>query len=80
MCVCNIHKNVKLMMYGSRIAEATEHLEVTLKHYASVYALTMCSPSFPACNLGSCEQCPGSNALKTKILECFDEIGVDEIA
>ena len=80
VCVCRIHNNVKLMMYGSRIAEATENLEVTLKHYANVFALTICNPSLPACNLGCCEQCPGSNALKTEILECFDEKGVDEIA
>ena len=40
LCVCTIHNKVKLMMYGSLIAEATKHLEVTLKHHAMVSALT----------------------------------------
>ena len=80
VCVCTIHNNVKLMMYGSRIAEATERLEVALKHHANTSALTMCSLSLAACNLGSCEQCSGSKTLMAKILECFDEKGLYEIA
>jgi len=30
--------------------------------------------------LDSCEQCPGSSTLKAKVLEYFNEKGVDEIA
>ena len=80
MCVCIIDNNVILMMHGSRIAEVTENLEVTLNHYANVSALTIRNPSLTAWNLDSCEQCTGSNTLKAKALECFDEKGVDKIA
>jgi len=37
-------------MYGLRIAEATENVEVTLNHYANVSALKIRNPSLPACN------------------------------
>ena len=80
VCVCIIDDNMILMMHGSRIAEVTESLEVTLNHYANVSALKIRNPSLPASNLDSCEQCTGSSTLKAKVLEYFNEKGVDEIA
>ncbi|KAL5487220.1 hypothetical protein EMCRGX_G019797 [Ephydatia muelleri] len=76
-----IHKNVKLMMAGSKMEDVTMVYgsEISLKHYSQALSAIRCKQFLPDCALGICNSCPGTDKLKKNLLEYFDENEFDEI-
>lgn len=68
VCVCTVHQNVKLMIAATDIKES----------YQELMAKCVCELSQKNCMLGRCEECPGENALKQYLTQCFEEVAPEE--
>ncbi len=66
VCVCTIHQNVKLMLKGLKINEATSR---GLTNYHTCLAIMMCNPPLPTCCFGECDYCPGIEKLILALLD-----------
>ena len=73
VCVCTIHQNVKLMMFGSKMPQIAE-----LPSY-HVIARIVCNPAQPACYFRTCESCPSIEDFKTELLSAYELEDIDEI-
>jgi hypothetical protein len=73
VCVCTIHKNVKLMLHmvQSHVPELTTYHACLVK--------TMCNPPSPSCCLGECLVCPEIHLLKEELVGMLEKSDVDEI-
>ncbi len=76
VCVCTIHQNVKLMLKGLKINEATSR---GLTNYHTCLAIMMCNPPLPTCCLGECDYCPGIEKLSESLIALLDENLIDNI-
>ena len=76
VCVCTIHQNVKLMIQGMKLHEATSR---GLTDYHTCLAKIMCNPPLPICYLGECNNCPGIEPLKDTLVTLLDENLIDNI-
>ena len=79
VCVCTIHQNVKLMMLGAKLPDLTASSDLPLLTYRDCLARIICNPPQPACYLGTCECCPGTNALREHLNAVMDEHIIDNI-
>ena len=76
VCVCTIHQNVKLMLNGMKLHEATTR---GLTSYHTCLAKMMCNPPLPICYFGECEYCPGIEKLRETFVMLLDEYLIDSI-
>ena len=76
VCVCTIHQNVKLMLKGIKIHEATSR---GLTSYHTCLAVMMCNPPLPKCYFGECDYCPGIEKLSESLLILLEENLIDNI-
>ena len=89
VCVCTIHQNFKLMFLGANLNSIEEFQKLIptvetgcMTHplsYKHLIALTMCNPSQPSCNLGTCEFCPRTEKLMQAMEDIFMDLSIDEI-
>ena len=63
VCVCQIHQSAKLMANVIPSVKDSEELLETM----------VCNTNNRDCMLHSCNQCPGTVALKEKLESIFDE-------
>ncbi|CAH0391660.1 unnamed protein product [Bemisia tabaci] len=80
VCVCAQHQNMKLMMYGGKLAELTKNFEVPLTSYKHCVAKIACNPPRIQCFFKECEECPGVEGLKKSLERAFEENEIDEIS
>ena len=78
VCVCTTHQNVKLMMVGTPMEDASDGV-MQLNHYSSALAVVRCNPFHPRCALGECTCCPGPDRLREHLLEFFEDKEIDEV-
>src|ERR1051325_4872724 len=68
VCVCTIHKNMKLMFQGAKLEELVDRYS-----YRDCFAETLCNPLRIQCFLAECTECPGVEPFEDKIEHHFDE-------
>ena len=69
VCVCTIHQNVKLMLNA---------LNDKVKYeYPRFLAIMSCNPGRPECFLGQCGFCPGTDAMKQRLIFELEEKGLE---
>lgn len=78
VCVCTTHQNVKLMMVGTHMEDASDGV-MQLNHYSSALAVVRCNLFHPRCALGECTCCPGPDRLREHLLEFFEDKEIDEV-
>ncbi len=71
--MCTIHQNVKLMLKGIKIHEATS------RGLTSCLAVMMCNPPLPTCYFGKCDYCLGIEKLSESLITLLDENLIDNI-
>ena len=57
ICVCTIHKNVKLMFDNARMSSTTNG---KIKTYKDCLQMIVCSSPSPDCFFSNCVSCPGT--------------------
>ena len=60
VCVCTIHQNVKLML--NALSDKVKY------EYPRFLAIMSCNPGRPECFLGQCGYCPGTDAMKQRLI------------
>ena len=71
VCVCTIHQNVKLMLNALNDKAKYE--------YPHFLAIMSCNPGRPECFLGQCGFCPGTDAIKQKLIYELEEKGLETV-
>ena len=85
VCVCTIHQNVKLMLEGSNISNATAFQKLGGEdfngriEYNHLLSILACNPGTPRCYLGECDTCGKTGHLKQMLLDIFEENDVEEV-
>ena len=69
VCVCTIHQNVKLMLNALNDKAKYE--------YPHFLAIMSCNPGRPEYFLGQCGFCPGTDAIKQKLIYELEEKGLE---
>ncbi|KAK3919732.1 Putative phosphoribosylaminoimidazole-succinocarboxamide synthase 2 [Frankliniella fusca] len=71
VCVCTIHQNVKLMMYGAKLHEGAKDME-GLTSVSECLSMIICNVPKEECYFGTCKNCPGVSDIVEKIQLIFD--------
>lgn len=75
VCVCTIHQNLKIMMANINFDEITDN---TFKNYKDCISFVLCPAPQPDCYLFKCTLCPGIDALKKKLHDCFEKHDMED--
>lgn len=79
VCVCTIHQNVKMMLDAINIKQLTEGSERVISGYKECLEEIMCKKTNPQCHLGECKNCPGTEALSSRLLELLEKNNYDQV-
>lgn len=70
VCVCTIHQNVKLMIFGANLQAVTKG---KLSDYKSYIDFALCPTKKPECFMLTCIHCPGLQHLQSFLEKSFQE-------
>lgn len=80
VCVCTLHQNIKLMMYGAKMQNfVLDGDDTALKSYHSCLVKMMCNPPSQHCFMNVCKECPGVPRLQELLNTKFNEKMIDEV-
>lgn len=79
VCVCTTHQNTKLMIVGGKLKDIPIDGETNLGDYKICLSLIMCSEATSKCQLNVCENCPGIENIKQKLINHFEEDMIENI-
>lgn len=75
VCVCTIHQNVKLIIYGTKMETITNG---NIANYRDCVSSILCAEPTPSCYLLECESCPGLDNFKEYLKIAFLEHGCED--
>ena len=80
VCVCLIHQNVKLMIYGSGMDNITKEKKLHLKTYNNCLEAILCNTPSYDCHFGNCLHCVNLIAdLESYLKDTFNNYGIDDV-
>ncbi|XP_066600762.1 uncharacterized protein [Prorops nasuta] len=79
VCVCAVHQNIKLMIFGASLKLLTKTLSQSLNHYTDCLNMILCDFPSSKCYFGKCSKCPGTNTLCDFLINIFENNAIENI-
>lgn len=78
VCVCKIHQNIRLKLFGLK-KELKKHEISFVEKCDDLIRASVCEISTPACFLSTCRVCPGIQVIIERLKKQLDDNNIQEI-